>query len=180
MAASEENLCTSCGLCCDGSLFAEVELGSRREAFGLEAMGLDVDESDDDKAAPILNQPCAAIKNTRCSVYKFRPKCCRTFECRLLQQVKGGAIQIEDAKSQIAYVLQQIQKIKTLLAEFPPVTRDPSLRLIEQCQEALLHPSEAGGLPKKHLEKAIASLNLLIQKTFLNNVGILRRGPHKK
>jgi hypothetical protein len=35
-----DTLCTRCGLCCDGSLFADVELASGGEASALEVMGL--------------------------------------------------------------------------------------------------------------------------------------------
>ena len=82
-------LCTKCGLCCDGSLFADVELANRDEASALEVMGLDI-EDDDEVDGELLLQPCAALKRKRCSIYPYRPNCCRTFECRLLQKVKRG------------------------------------------------------------------------------------------
>ena len=41
-----DTLCTRCGLCCDGSLFADVELASRDEASALEVMGLDIEDDD--------------------------------------------------------------------------------------------------------------------------------------
>jgi uncharacterized protein len=163
MAASEENLCTSCGLCCDGSLFAEVELGSRRESFSVESMGLDVDESDEDNRTPILNQPCAALKTRRCTVYKFRPGCCRTFECRLLQQAKAGAISFDNAKTQVADVLREIRKIKTLLGSFPSASGDRSLPLKERCQQALAHSGSATA----DLEVAMSALDRVLRKTFL-------------
>ena len=40
-----DTLCTRCGLCCDGSLFADVELASPVEAAGLEVMVGCMDES---------------------------------------------------------------------------------------------------------------------------------------
>ncbi|MEM7392524.1 MAG: YkgJ family cysteine cluster protein, partial [Verrucomicrobiota bacterium] len=73
-------LCTQCGLCCDGTIFDDVELGSESEATGLELLGLDVDTDD----RPMLLEPCRALNGTRCTIYKHRPGCCRTFECRLL------------------------------------------------------------------------------------------------
>jgi uncharacterized protein len=84
-----DTLCTRCGLCCDGTLFAEVELAHRAEATRLEALGLEI-ESDDE--APLQVQPCTALKGRRCGIYPHRPGCCRTFECRLLQDVRCGAV----------------------------------------------------------------------------------------
>src|SRR5438874_1102304 len=51
-----DTLCTRCGLCCDGSLFADVELANRAEATGLELMGLEIE--DDDANGALLTQPC--------------------------------------------------------------------------------------------------------------------------
>ena len=92
-------LCTRCGLCCDGSLFADVELAGTDEAAGLEVMGLEIEDGD---ARALLVQPCRALKGTRCSVYEHRPGCCRTFECRLLQEVRRGAVSVEAALEKIA------------------------------------------------------------------------------
>jgi Fe-S-cluster containining protein len=123
----EARLCTGCGLCCNGSLFADVELANRREANALEAMGLDVDHDE-----AILSQPCAALDGKRCSVYQFRPGCCRTFECRLLQRVKAGLISVREAEAKISEALAQVQRIETLL----PRTADERLSLKERCQDA--------------------------------------------
>ena len=91
MSASLESiLCTRCGLCCNGSFLADVEI-SRGEALRLEAGGLEVEE---EGAAALLVQPCGALKGTRCSIYAHRPKCCRTFECLLLKQVRRGELSI--------------------------------------------------------------------------------------
>ena len=86
-------LCTRCGLCCDGSLFADVELAGPRETSGLELLGLDVEDADKGEGA-LLSLPCRALKGKRCSIYPHRPECCRTFECRLLQQAKTGDISV--------------------------------------------------------------------------------------
>src|SRR3989442_1734862 len=106
-----DTLCTRCGLCCDGSLFADVELANTDEASALEVMGLEIDDADEDEGGLLL-QPCRALKGRRCSIYPHRPGCCRTFECRLLQEVKRGAVSIEQAKEKIAEALKRIERIK--------------------------------------------------------------------
>src|SRR5437773_9919953 len=81
-------LCTRCALCCDGSLFADVELAGRAEATRLEVLGLEIEDGDE---GALLTLPCAALAGRRCGIYPHRPECCRTFECRLLQEVRRGA-----------------------------------------------------------------------------------------
>ena len=91
-APVESILCTRCGLCCNGTLFEDVEL-SRSEAFRLELAGLNVENEEE----ALLNQPCGALRGRRCSIYTQRPKCCRTFECLLLQRTKRGEITVAGA-----------------------------------------------------------------------------------
>ena len=62
--ALTDTLCTRCGLCCDGSLFADVELASGDEASALEVMELEI-EDDDDDGGGVLVQPCGALKGTQ-------------------------------------------------------------------------------------------------------------------
>ena len=108
-----DTLCTRCGLCCDGSLFADVELASDDEATALEVMGLEIEDSDDDDGGLLL-QPCGALKGKRCSIYPYRPDCCQTFECRLLQGVKRGTVGVERASQRIAEALKRIKHVKEL------------------------------------------------------------------
>src|SRR5690349_8705161 len=131
-----DSLCTRCGLCCDGSLFADVELASANEATALEVMGLEIEISDeDDDDGELLLQPCGALKGKQCSIYPYRPDCCRTFECRLLQSVKRGTLGVERANEKIAEALKRIERVKKLAAQFG--AGNAHLPLKERCAEAL-------------------------------------------
>ena len=112
-----DTLCTRCGLCCDGSLFADVELASSAEASSLEVMGLEIEDADADDGGLLL-QPCGALKGRRCSIYPHRPDCCRTFKCRLLQEAGRGEVSVERAKGKIAEVLKRIGRVKELVAQW--------------------------------------------------------------
>jgi Fe-S-cluster containining protein len=164
-----DTLCTQCGLCCDGSLFADVELVGRAEATRLEIMGLEID---DDADGELLLLPCAALQGTRCSVYAHRPKCCRSFECHLLQEARRGAVTVERATEQIAEARKRIGGVKDLLAQLGQP--DARLSLKERCAEALRgEPSAIPGVNRKRaeLEAAMSSVERLILKTFLGVAG---------
>ena len=162
-------LCTRCGLCCDGSLFADVELAGPRETSGLELLGLDVEDADNGEGA-LLSLPCRALNGKRCSIYPHRPECCRTFECRLLQQAKTGDISVDRAKEKIAEALKRIERVEQLLVHWPQ--GNDRLPLKERCLEALAVSAESKGDQKinqkrTELQIAMASLDNFIQKTFL-------------
>ena len=138
-----DTLCTRCGLCCDGSLFADVELANGDEATALEVLGLEIEDADED-GGELLVQPCAALKGRLCSIYPHRPDCCRTFECRLLREVKRGEVGVKQAKEKIAETLKQIQRLEELMVKVGK--GDERLTLKEHCAEALML-SEAAANP---------------------------------
>ena len=107
-------LCTTCGLCCDGSLFADVELSGGDEAAALEILGLEIEDPDDDHRG-LLSQPCRALQGRRCGIYPHRPGCCRSFECRLLQEVQRGVVDVGRARAKTADALSRIARIEALL-----------------------------------------------------------------
>jgi Fe-S-cluster containining protein len=162
-------LCIGCGLCCDGSLFADAELAGR-ETTALEVLGLEVEDADHGEPAVLL-QPCAAFKRKRCSIYPHRPNCCRTFECRLLKQAESGAISVDRAKEIIANALKEIGRVKLLMAHLGQ--RDQRLPLKERFNEALTLSSTLTDDPQMNRKRAdakiaIARVQNLVQKTFLD------------
>jgi len=163
-----DTLCTRCGLCCDGSLFADVELAGPAESAGLEVMGLEIEE--DDAGSGLLVQPCGALQGKRCGIYAHRPECCRTFECRLLQDVRCGAVGEERAGELIAGALKRVGHVRELAVELGQ--RDGRLPLKERCAEALALADEAGANPalsrkRDELEAEMSAVEELIRKRFL-------------
>ena len=163
-----DTLCTRCGLCCDGSLFADVELAGPAEAAGLEAMVLEIEENNSD--GELLALPCTALRGKQCSIYAHRPECCRTFECRLLQEVRRGIVDVERAGELIAETLKRVARVRELAAELGQ--RDERLSLKERCAEALALAEEAGGdagmeRKRSELEADMANVEKLIQQRFL-------------
>jgi Fe-S-cluster containining protein len=160
-------LCTRCGLCCDGTLFADVELGEA-ETARLEIMGLEVE--DNGTGAGLLSQPCAALKGTRCSIYAHRPKCCRTFECQLLQDTERGAVGVAEAIEVIAEAHGRIRRVRELLAELGQ--GDTRLPLKERCAEALAGDADATAEVKRkraNLEAAMSDVETMIREHFLGS-----------
>jgi Fe-S-cluster containining protein len=165
-----DQLCTRCGLCCDGSLLADVEL-TGREAEAMEILGLDVE--DDGADGMVMSLPCRALNGTRCRIYEHRPRCCRTFECRLLQEVRNGAMGVEAAHERIADTQAMIANVNRLMAGLGVHDRD--LPLFERVSEALAGERDSTGQERAELQAAAATLQASIRKTFLNSPRGARR-----
>jgi Fe-S-cluster containining protein len=167
-ASLTDLLCTQCGLCCDGSLLADVELASRAEATRLEILGLEIEEDDSHGLLPL---PCGALKGTRCSIYEHRPECCRTFECGLLQEVRRGAVEVERASRLIAETRMKIARVRELMTGLGTPARDLPLR--ESCAELLAGTVDLGPETQRRraeLEAAMSAVEEMLRKTFLGGV----------
>lgn len=159
-------LCTRCGLCCDGTLLADVELSGGAEAARVESLGLVID---DDEERPLMVLPCAALRGTRCSVYAHRPRCCRTFECGLLQDARRGAVPVERAVEIIESTKEQVGRVTALLARLGE--RDAALPLAERVAVVLSAESRgrAASGARAALAAAMAAVERSIRQHFLTS-----------
>jgi len=162
-----DTLCTKCGLCCDGTLFADVELVGRAEVARLEIMGMEVEN--EPRNMGVLSQPCAALRGTRCGIYAHRPKCCRVFQCHLLQTAQRGGVTVEQALEQIADAREQIGQLRAMLRRLG--NRDEDLPIKERCAETL---AVEGGTKSEikdraDLEAAMTTLENTIWNSFLGS-----------
>lgn len=163
-----DTLCTRCGLCCDGTLFGDVELTGPAEATRLELLGLDVDADDAD--VELLALPCGALRGTTCGVYAARPRCCRTFECRLLQDTRAGVVTVDAALARIGAARAQVARVERLLSTAGP---GPAIRLplAERVADAVAELSKSSS-PGNHRRRArvtsaMAGVTRMIRTTFL-------------
>lgn len=109
-------LCLACGLCCDGTLFRDVELQPGDDAARLRALGLPIPRS----ALRVrrFNQPCAALcTDLRCRVYADRPARCREFECAVFKAVAAGEAELPAALKTIRQTRQMAEQVRRLLRE---------------------------------------------------------------
>jgi Fe-S-cluster containining protein len=163
-----DTLCTNCGLCCDGTLFADVELVGQTEVALLKIMGMATEN--EGRNTGLLSQPCAALRGTRCGIYSHRPKCCRVFECHLLQNAQRGAVTVERAMEQIADVRQLIRQVRAMLGRLG--NHDEGLPIKERCAETLAAADGAISETiedRADLEAAMATLENTIWNTFIGS-----------
>jgi hypothetical protein len=85
------DLCTTCGLCCDGTLFDAVPLTDAEAKSFAPAPG----QTESNRAA----QPCRFLEGTCCGIYNDRFKACRRFRCELLKKLDAGGISLDEASA---------------------------------------------------------------------------------
>jgi uncharacterized protein len=160
-------LCPNCGLCCNGALFADVELRAGDDAGRLAELGLSLTKKGGKLAFP---QPCACFDGKLCTIYADRPKRCRTFECGLLKRVQDGELDADAALKTIAYTKQKAEKVRGLLRQLGQ--KDESLAMTKRYAQAMSAPvdlsaSEDNSELRGELMLAVNDLMQVLQREFL-------------
>jgi Fe-S-cluster containining protein len=130
-------LCLSCGLCCDGTLFARVRLHAGDALPSLRAGGIKILTRPGGSA---FEQPCAALHQRRCTVYAERPSNCRTFRCELLKCYEAGNLSWSEARTRIDRAHDITAAIRIELARVAPNTLEGP---VPPGQHALIPPAAA-------------------------------------
>jgi len=160
-------LCPACGLCCNGVLFGDVQLQRSDNTKKLSSMGLVLKQRGGKSQFP---QPCSCFDGKLCGIYENRPARCRSFECRLLQQVNAGKIKPEVALKSIAEARQLVKLTLDLLRKLGQV--DEHLPLSRRCAKVVAEPLDLAGDEtsinlRRRLVRAIQKLTEALRTDFL-------------
>ena len=121
-------LCAQCGICCDGTLFKDVQLRESDDPERLEALGLPVvrprvrvgsvkGTQGGGQSPAKFPQPCAALAGCKCRIYRERPAHCREFECGLLMACVAGRVTVPKAQEIIGRTLGKADAVRGLLEQ---------------------------------------------------------------
>lgn len=148
--STAQTLCKSCGMCCNGNLFAWVRLNAN-ELDRSEALGLNVIRNDPRQRG--FTQPCP-LWNGQCTVYTSPdyPRSCGTYKCKVLRQLLDEDISLPDAMTVIQETLEMIRVIESLLPASPSMSFRERLIVHKEALEKK-DERELGMVENKFLEK---------------------------
>ena len=109
------SICVGCGMCCDGTMYKNVEVGEGDQRELLATAGLVLALKDD---ATCFTQPCPAFGGGRCSIYEDRPTVCRNYRCLLLRRHEAGEVSRDDAAALIARTTVLRDRVRTSLTTY--------------------------------------------------------------
>jgi hypothetical protein len=161
-----EQLCPNCGLCCDSTLFADVELRAGEDAKRLRQLGLTLVQKTKSKLA--FAQPCACFDGKLCGIYDNRPRQCRKFECGLLKRVDASEITSGAALKKISEAKILAGKVRRLLRSLGQ--NDERLALTKRYSQAMSAPVDLSADDSElrgDLMLAVNDLMQALQRDFL-------------
>jgi Fe-S-cluster containining protein len=161
------HLCPNCGLCCNGVLFADVELQKGDNAGRLIDLGMSLKKKGMKRA---FTQPCHCFDGKLCRIYADRPKRCRTFECGLLKRVQSDEMPAPAALKRIADTKKLVEKVRRLLRRLGD--KDEQLALTKRYGKVMSQPidmsaDEDTGEARGELMLAVNDLMHVLQREFL-------------
>lgn len=161
-------LCPNCGLCCNGVLFADVELRKGDDSKQLTKLGLTLAKKGRGKLA--FAQPCVCFDGKLCGIYAGRPKRCRTFECGLLKRAQADGLEADAALRTISRTKRQVEKVRGLLRQLGQ--KDEQLAMTKRYAEAMSAPidlsdHESDTERRGELMLAVDELMCQLQRDFL-------------
>ncbi len=162
-----DQLCPNCGLCCDSTLFADVELRAGDDAKRLKTLGLTLFSKTKTKLA--FTQPCACFDGKLCRIYADRPKRCGLFECGLLKRVETGELTTMAALKKISEAKQRAGNVRELLRTLGQ--REERMALTHRYSEVMCAPiemaDEVGAERRGELMLAVSDLMQRLERDFL-------------
>ena len=160
-------LCPKCGLCCDSTLFADVELRAGDDPQRLRQLGLTLEKKGATKLA--FAQPCACFAGQLCGIYHDRPNRCRAFDCGLLKRVGAGEMTAPAALKKISETKRRAARVRELLRLLGQ--RDEPMALAQRYAEAMGAAvdlaDETGAERHGELMLAVNDLMTRLQRDFL-------------
>lgn len=106
----EQDLCTSCAACCDGTMFTYVPVTREEQAALSDLLTLETRADD-----AIFHQPCPHSVGQRCQIYALRPQTCRSFRCKTLYAMHKGEIDSAEAFRRVREMLASREQLKTMM-----------------------------------------------------------------
>jgi len=164
-----QRLCTACGLCCNGVIFADVQLLPGDPVARLQRLGIAPPPTKKPSSRPIkINQPCPALA-TQCTVYANRPCYCRQFECVLFKNLASGKIKEARSLKIIATAQKRAERVRKLLRKLGDTEETLSLskrfRRVQKRVETSPINDETADL-YGDLTLAVHDMNFLLSQAF--------------
>ncbi|WP_138484807.1 hypothetical protein [Dyadobacter bucti] len=118
------DLCISCGMCCDGTLFDKAFVRDEADRKIADDLGMETFESNGKLS---FRQPCHLFSSC-CTVYSVaRPHTCSAFFCPPVKRFRSGEQTFPDTEQQIETLRQHRDKLLKIASQFPEL-RDLNIR----------------------------------------------------
>lgn len=156
--AAISEICISCGMCCDGTLFETATIKNLKDAKLAKSIGLTIVQKNKKQHFKL---PCHHF-NRCCTVYdQPRPHTCSNFFCKPIKKLKNGESTVPEVRDHINEAMRYKRHFELQLRQYPEF-ESQSIHEIE----AILCNSNMTTEQKKEHHRKYAGLYLVGIKLF--------------
>lgn len=137
----EQEICITCGLCCDGTLFKRAILKAGEKGNLPKKMETAYEKKGDEE---FFHLPCSYFEG-KCSIYdQKKAHICSAFRCNLLKEFAQNKVSKSEALSIVDNAMQLRQEIRVLAQQvFNAKAIIPFQQILEQIGEAVENKNSA-------------------------------------
>jgi hypothetical protein len=126
------DLCVSCGMCCDGTLFDKAFVRNAADRKIADDLGMETFEANGRLS---FRLPCPLF-SACCTVYAVqRPNVCSAFFCPPIKRYKGGEQTFEESEQQVLALHEHRDKLLKIASKFPELSDLNIRELINKLNE---------------------------------------------
>lgn len=159
------DLCITCGLCCNGTLFNYADMKSNEieqvVRLGMKPLGEPTPDS--------FSLPCPNLDGTMCSCYHDRPAVCGDFMCSLVDALQDGEIDMATSLQVVARTREISGELREQLVELTgggPELSIYELTVLLSEQMKVVDDPAAFRRENGSILLGLASLHLTLRKYF--------------
>ena len=115
MKSSSQDICSDCGLCCNGALHPSVPIQEDEVKRIAEYMPRSIFRV---QSKPKMKLPCESRQGNICAIYNERPGRCRAYQCKLLKKYMSGEIPRTQAIAIIDQAKSDLENLDFLAEHF--------------------------------------------------------------
>lgn len=161
----EAQLCVSCGLCCDGTIFTHAGISEKENVASSVSVYLQRQSDGRD----VLPLGCSLLQDRCCTVYAERPTICRSYSCSLLKAARSGAVSLTEAHRLVAETSALRDRARAAVSD--AVGKDDCNAINEMAESlssAAADADDAKAFRRRHSEAylAVAAVRMAVEEHF--------------
>lgn len=114
------DLCVSCGMCCDGTLFENAFVRHEDDRKVADTLGLVTHTKND---TLYFHLPCPQFRSCCLAYDRARPLVCAAFFCPPIKRFQAGQQSLDEADEQVTALISHRDKLLELASEFPELAQ---------------------------------------------------------
>ncbi|NWF35521.1 YkgJ family cysteine cluster protein [Mariprofundus sp. KV] len=140
-------LCTSCGMCCDGTLFGHANIKNDDDLKLASSLGLNTLQKN---GRDTFELPCHHF-SSKCTIYgEKRPNICGAFFCQPIRDIKNGRCDLSEANDLVSRAVKLREQFSVACLAYPEFASQSIFKIRRELHLNGMSQAQQVGMRKKY------------------------------